>query len=89
MTFQLHHTNLAGDTPGVSTKLYWYTAGPEDAETRVHLQAALHADELPQFLPAAELKPRQLVLGSIPVTRLAGLADLPFVAYVDVPKFIN
>ncbi len=58
MTFQLHHTNLAGDTPGVSTKLYWYTAGPEDAETRVHLQAALHADEQPGTMALHHLLPR-------------------------------
>ncbi|QQR37341.1 succinylglutamate desuccinylase/aspartoacylase family protein [Devosia oryziradicis] len=58
MTFQLHHTNLAGDTPGVSTKLYWYTAGPEDADTRVHLQAALHADEQPGTMALHHLLPR-------------------------------
>ena len=58
MTFQMHHTNLAGDTPGVSTKLYWYTAGPEDAETRVHLQAALHADEQPGTMALHHLLPR-------------------------------
>jgi predicted deacylase len=58
MTFQLHHTNLTGDTPGVATKLYWYTAGPEDAQTRVHLQAALHADEQPGTMALHHLLPR-------------------------------
>ena len=33
MTFQLHHTALTGDTPGTSTNLYWYTAGPADVCT--------------------------------------------------------
>jgi predicted deacylase len=58
MTFQLHHTNLAGDTPGASTRLYWYTVGPDDAATRVHLQAALHADEQPGTMALHHLLPR-------------------------------
>lgn len=58
MTFQLHHTNLAGDTPGATTRLYWYTVGPADAETRVHLQAALHADEQPGTMALHHLLPR-------------------------------
>jgi predicted deacylase len=58
MTFQLHHTNLAGDTPGTATTLYWYTVGPEDAGTRVHLQAALHADEQPGTMALHHLLPR-------------------------------
>jgi predicted deacylase len=57
MTFQLHHTNLAGDTPGASTRLYWYTVGPDDAATRVHLQAALHADEQPGTMALHHLLP--------------------------------
>jgi predicted deacylase len=58
MTFQLHHTIIAGDTPGAATKLYWYTVGPDDAETRVHLQAALHADEQPGTMALHHLLPR-------------------------------
>lgn len=58
MTFQLHHTNLIGDTPGTATKLYWYTIGPDDAETRIHLQAALHADEQPGTMALHHLLPR-------------------------------
>lgn len=58
MTFQLHHTTIAADTPGASTKLYWYTVGPEDAATRVHLQAALHADEQPGTMALHHLLPR-------------------------------
>ena len=58
MAFELHRTALAGDTPGASTELYWYTAGPEDAPTRVHLQAALHADEQPGTMALHHLLPR-------------------------------
>ncbi|KRA50475.1 succinylglutamate desuccinylase/aspartoacylase family protein [Devosia sp. Root635] len=58
MTFALHHTALAGDTPGATTELYWYTAGPEDAAIKVHLQAALHADEQPGTMALHHLLPR-------------------------------
>jgi predicted deacylase len=58
MAFELHRTALVGDTPGASTELYWYTAGPEDAPTRVHLQAALHADEQPGTMALHHLLPR-------------------------------
>lgn len=58
MTFQLHHTVLPGDTPGTTTNFYWYTAGPADAPTRVHLQAALHADEQPGTMALHHLLPR-------------------------------
>ena len=57
MTFQLHHVDLASDTPGATTRLYWYTAGPADAETRIHLQAALHADEQPGTMALHHLLP--------------------------------
>lgn len=58
MAFDLHSTILAGDSPGASTTLYWYTAGPADASTRVHLQAALHADEQPGTMALHHLLPR-------------------------------
>ena len=57
MTFQQHSTVLAGDAPGQSTTLYWYTAGPADAPTKVHLQAALHADEQPGTMALHHLLP--------------------------------
>jgi Predicted deacylase len=57
MTFQQHATELAGDSPGQTTTLYWYTAGPEDAGTKVHLQAALHADEQPGTMVLHHLLP--------------------------------
>jgi predicted deacylase len=58
MTFQLHRSDIIGDTPGASTTLCWYTAGPADAVTRVHLQAALHADEQPGTMALHHLLPR-------------------------------
>lgn len=58
MAFELHQTVLAGDSPGATTTLYWYTAGPEAAPTRVHLQAALHADEQPGTMALHHLLPR-------------------------------
>ena len=57
MSFELHRTVLAGDTPGTATDLYWYTAGPADAATRIHLQAALHADEQPGTMALHHLLP--------------------------------
>lgn len=41
------------------------------------------------FLSTAELKPKELLLGSIPVAGLGRLAELACVDYVDVPKFID
>jgi len=41
------------------------------------------------FLQMGELKPKQLVVGSIPVGKLDRLVELPFVHFVDVPKFIE
>lgn len=57
MTFQQHSTVLAGDAPGQSTTLYWYSAGPDDAPTKVYLQAALHADEQPGTMALHHLLP--------------------------------
>ncbi|UJW87130.1 succinylglutamate desuccinylase/aspartoacylase family protein [Devosia sp. SL43] len=58
MTFQLHRTDLIGDTPGTTTALHWFTAGPTDSPVRVHLQAALHADEQPGTMALHHLLPR-------------------------------
>jgi predicted deacylase len=57
MTFIQHNLVLAGDAPGQSTTLYWYTVGPEGAQTKVHLQAALHADEQPGTMTLHHLLP--------------------------------
>ncbi len=58
MTFQLHTKSITGDTPGHAIQLYWYTVGPENAPSRVHLQAALHADEQPGTMALHHLLPR-------------------------------
>lgn len=47
MSFTLETIPFSGDTPGASTHLSIYRAGPEDARVKVYLQAALHADEMP------------------------------------------
>lgn len=57
MTFSQHHLDLPSDAPGQTTRLYWYTVGPEAAETKVHLQAALHADEQPGTMAIHHLLP--------------------------------
>lgn len=57
MTFQQHQLDLPGDAPGQTTTLYWYTIGPADAATKVHLQAALHADEQPGTMALHHLLP--------------------------------
>lgn len=57
MSFTLHSKILAGDSPGQETTLFWYTVGPEDAPTKVHLQAALHADEQPGTMAIHHLLP--------------------------------
>ncbi|MGV8855555.1 MAG: succinylglutamate desuccinylase/aspartoacylase family protein [Devosia sp.] len=58
MALDLHSTTLTGDTPGAATALYWYTVGPSDASTRIHLQAALHADEQPGTMALHHLLPK-------------------------------
>ena len=46
MAFERRTTRLGGGAPGTTTELTWYVVGPPDAPEKVHLQAALHADEL-------------------------------------------
>lgn len=57
MSFQQHTITLPGDAPGQSTTLYWYSVGPDTAQTKVHLQAALHADEQPGTMVLHHLLP--------------------------------
>jgi predicted deacylase len=47
MAFERKTVLLRGDTPGESTEFTYYVIGPRDAPEKVHLQAALHADEHP------------------------------------------
>lgn len=102
MTFQLHQTSLPGDTPGASTMLYWYTAGPEDAQTKVHLQAALHADEQPgtmalhHLLPmladadaAGQLKARFAIFPSVNPLGLANRSLRHHIGRYDIETGVN
>lgn len=41
------------------------------------------------FLQVGELRPKQLVLGTLPVSKLDRLAELPFVAFVEPPKLLE
>lgn len=50
MSFEQVRINLAGDGPGRHTELNYYRIGPENAEKKVYLQAAIHADEQPGIL---------------------------------------
>lgn len=57
MAFERKSVALRGDTPGTITEFVWYAAGPPDAQEKVHLQAALHADEHPGTLLLHHLMP--------------------------------
>jgi len=102
MTFTQHQHQLAGDAPGHSTTLYWYTAGPETAETKIYLQAALHADEQPgtmalhHLLPmlrdadaAGTLKARFVVFPSVNPLGLATLVLRRHIGRYDLETGVN
>jgi predicted deacylase len=102
MTFQLHETTFSGDTPGTTTSLYWYTAGPEDAAVKVHLQAALHADEQPgtmalhHLLPmlaeadaAGALKARFVIFPSVNPLGLANRSLRHHIGRYDIETGVN
>src|SRR5690606_32546083 len=57
MAFERKSIPLRGDTPGTITEFVWYSVGPEDAPEKVHLQAALHADEHPGTMLLHHLLP--------------------------------
>ncbi|MCW5721140.1 MAG: succinylglutamate desuccinylase/aspartoacylase family protein [Devosia sp.] len=57
MTFTHHQLDFPGDAPGQTTSLHWYTVGPADAAVKIHLQAALHADEQPGTMALHHLLP--------------------------------
>ncbi|PWQ97293.1 succinylglutamate desuccinylase/aspartoacylase family protein [Leucothrix arctica] len=50
MSFEKITHTIRGDAPGNSTELTYFRIGPENAERKVFLQAALHADEQPGIL---------------------------------------
>jgi uncharacterized protein len=57
MAFERKTVALRGDAPGMTTELTWYSIGPADAPEKVHLQAALHADEQPGTMILHHLLP--------------------------------
>jgi predicted deacylase len=88
MSFEKVSKTLVGDTPGRSTELNYFRIGPQDADRKVYLQAALHADEQPgimvlhHLLPllrdadvAGELKARFVLF---PMVNPLGMGDIEF-----------
>ncbi len=57
MSFERKVVPLRGDTPGSVTEFTYYVIGPKDAPEKVHLQAALHADEHPGTMLLHHLLP--------------------------------
>ena len=57
MSFERKTVALRGDTPGSVTEFTYYVVGPRDAPEKVHLQAALHADEHPGTMVLHHLLP--------------------------------
>lgn len=57
MSFERKTVPLRGDTPGTTTEFTYYVVGPENAPEKVHLQAALHADEHPGTMVLHHLLP--------------------------------
>ena len=50
MSFQTINKTITGDSPGRNTQLNYFKIGPKNANKKVFLQAALHADEQPGIL---------------------------------------
>jgi len=57
MSFERKTVPLRGDTPGTVTEFTYYVIGPANAPEKVHLQAALHADEHPGTMVLHHLLP--------------------------------
>ena len=88
MSFEKISHNLIGDTPGRSTELNYVRIGPVEADKKVYLQAALHADEQPGILilhhllsmlraadAAGELNARFVLF---PMVNPLGMGDIEF-----------
>lgn len=88
MAFERKTVLLKGDTPGESTEFTYYVIGPRDAPEKVHLQAALHADEHPGTMVLHHLLPllrqadeRNLTRARftvMPMVNPLGMANLSF-----------
>jgi predicted deacylase len=57
MSFERKTVPLRADTPGTVTEFTYYVVGPANAPEKVHLQAALHADEHPGTMVLHHLLP--------------------------------
>jgi predicted deacylase len=57
MAFERKSVAFRGEASGTITELVWYSIGPADAPEKVHLQAALHADEQPGTMLLHHLLP--------------------------------
>jgi len=57
MTFERHTRRIQADAPGTHAELTWFTCGPENADRKVYMQAALHADEQPGIMVLHHLLP--------------------------------
>ncbi len=102
MAFEQHRIAIAGDSPGQSNELVFYSAGPARAKTKVHLQAALHADEQPgtmalhHFLPLLreadagnQLQARFIVFPSVNPLGLANFSLRHHIGRYDVQTGTN
>ncbi len=88
MSFERIVKKLVGDSPGKSTELTYFRIGPVNAEKKVYLQAALHADEQPGIMvlhhlldllktadQAGELSAKFVVF---PMVNPLGMGDIEF-----------
>lgn len=92
MAFERKSIGLRDDAPGSITEFVWYAVGPDDAPEKVHLQAALHADEHPGTMVLHHLLPmlrqaddRGLLRARftvMPVANPLGLRDFAFNRHV-------
>lgn len=57
MTYSRTTHSIVADAPGTTTELTIFHFGPDDAEQKVYMQAALHADEQPGIMAIHHLLP--------------------------------
>ena len=76
MAFERKTVLLRGDTPGETTEFTYYVIGPANAPEKVHLQAALHADEHPGTMVLHHL---------LPLLRLADERNLTRARFTVMP----
>ena len=57
MSFERITHRIEADAPGTTAQLTLFRIGPAEAEQKVYLQAALHADEQPGIMALHHLLP--------------------------------